>query len=441
MRFVWLSLLCALLPGFGLAALMTGAWAVGLPRGAWYTAAVQVHAVSLLMGWGGAMILGVGLHFLPRLRGVKLCGSQWAQPLFWVLAIGLTLRITGQMALGIHTAMGGDPMISLNAAVAVGAIFQMIGVVGLLVILIKTFRSGRPLTENKGFKQIALPLATAALALLFAQVTWCLGTFRGLLHKTPDLTILPVVSQRGAADLMLFAFVMAMAAGMSARLFPLTFRTQAASSGGLKTTAGLLAVGAGFTVLEIVQFPAPSATWSSLAAVFYGCGILVGIFSVRIFHRRKAIPHAQTAYRMREDPAAVGAASAYFWAAAASVFLFASALSHVGAPIPARLAQENLARHAMGAGFMTLLIISVGWKMLPGFGGCLPAGRGRLWCAVVLGNIAAALRIYSLLIFGDGNPAPSWNSLLLPAAGVIAAAAIIAFMLALQTSLRKKPTP
>lgn len=433
-RFVWLSLSCALLPGFGLAALMTGAWAAGWPRGVWHAASVQVHAVSLLMGWGGAMILGVGLHFLPRLRGVKLRGARWAVSLFWVLAGGLVLRMAGQLALGCLPPPGETSMLLLNGAVVSGVVLQTISVAGLLVILISTFRAGRPLRENKGFQQIAPLLAVAALTLFLAQLAWCHGAFQGWMHGAHDLAVLPVASQRGAVDLMLFGFVMAMAAGMSARLFPLTFRTRPASPRGLKMAAVLLAAGAGFTVPEAIQLPTPPLTWSGLAAAFYGCGILTGTFSVRIFHLRKAIPHAQIVYRMREDPAAIGVATAYFWAVMAALFLFALALARAGAPLPAEAAQENLARHAMGAGFMTLLIISVGWKMLPGFGGCLPHGRGLLWCAVALGNAAALLRIFSLLVFGDGGFAHSWNAILLPVAGAAGMAAILAFMLALRAS-------
>lgn len=437
-RFVWLSLLCALLPGFGLAALMTGAWAAGWPRGAWYAASVQVHAVSLLMGWGGAMILGVGLHFLPRLRGVKLRAGRWAKVLFWVLVAGLVLRMLGQLALGGLVAPDKMSALLPNSAVAGGALFQMLGVTGLLGILIATFRAGRPLRENKGFQQIAPLLAVAASTLWLAQIAWCYGACWEWTHGMGHLAILPVAWQRGAIDLMLFGFVMAMAAGMSARLFPLTFRTHPASPNGLKMTATLLALGAGFTVLEAVPLPTPPMAWNALAAAFYGSGILTGAFSVRIFHRRKVIPHAQTACRMREDPAAVGVATAYFWAVVAALFLFAEALAHAGVPIPAQAAQENLARHAMGAGFMTLLIISVGWKMLPGFGGCLPHGRGRLWCAVILGNAATLLRISSLLTFGDMGLAPSWGTVLLPVAGATGMAAILAFMLALQASFRGK---
>jgi len=422
-RFAALSLLCALLPGFSLAVLMTSAWIFNLPRGNWYASAAQIHATSLLTGWGGAMILGVGLHFLPRLRGVKLAAPKAAAALFWVLLLGLVGRIIGQLGLSLLVRPDTVWNLLLKLSVVGGIMGQTLAITGLVVILLATVRAGKPLRENKGFFQIAPLLFVAAASLLLAQLAWCHGALTGWSF---GLALLPINSQALAVDLMLFGFVMAMATGMSARLFPLTFRTHQASVPGLHLTAGLLILGA---LLALFFQPA-------FAAVSFGLGLLVSTFSSRIFHHRKAIPHSQLTYRMREDPAAVGVASAYAWAVIAAAFLFLFALGASGIPIPALLAQKNLARHAMGAGFMTLLIISVGWKMLPGFGGCLPSGRSHLWAAVILGNTAVALRIVSALAFGDGGMEGNGSGLLLPAAGMAGLGAILAFLLALRASYR-----
>lgn len=424
-RFIALSLLCALLPGFGLAVLMTSAWGFGIPRGTWYAAATQVHAVSLLAGWGGAMILGVGLHFLPRLRGVKLAAPGAAAALFWLLLLGIAGRVCGQLTLAVAPHSDSILALLLNAFVAGGVLLQTFAVVGLLTILITTFRSGKPLRENKGFQQIAPLLLVAALGLLFAQFAWCQGAFTGW---SSGLATLPPASQEAGVDLMLFGFVMAMGIGMSARLFPLTFRTHQAPAAGLQITAILLALGLLLTLLSRPAF----------AASFFGLGILTGTFSSRIFHRRKVIPHSQIVYRMREDPAAVGVACAFLWAVMAAGLLLLFTLGKFGVPLPALLIQKNLARHALGAGFMTLLILSVGWKMLPGFGGCLPSGRGFLWCAVILGNTSVTLRLVSALVFGDGGFEKSPAGYLLPMAGLAAFAAILAFLLALRASYRSK---
>ena len=67
--FVWTAVMLALTAGFGLGRMLFAAPVLGLPVGAWWPAAAQVHAHVQLFGWAGLMVLGVAFHFLPRLRG------------------------------------------------------------------------------------------------------------------------------------------------------------------------------------------------------------------------------------------------------------------------------------------------------------------------------------------------------------------------------------
>lgn len=144
-------------------------------------AAIQTHSVALLMGWGGAMILGVALYFLPRLRGVKLARAQWAPVWFWLLALGLALRIGGQLLLAtLNLIEPGWSVAWLNRGVVAGVALQAIGVGGLLGLLLITFRAGRPLKANEGFRQIAPLLGVAAFALSLAQLAWGAGVIQGL---------------------------------------------------------------------------------------------------------------------------------------------------------------------------------------------------------------------------------------------------------------------
>jgi uncharacterized protein involved in response to NO len=78
----------ALTPGFGLGGMLFAAPALGLPVGAWWPAAAQVHAHVQLFGWAGLMVLGVAFHFLPRLRGRPLAHRERAPAVLWLLAGG-----------------------------------------------------------------------------------------------------------------------------------------------------------------------------------------------------------------------------------------------------------------------------------------------------------------------------------------------------------------
>jgi len=441
LRFVRLSLLCALLPGFGLATLMVSARMWSVPAGLWSLAAIQTHASALIMGWGAAMILGVALHFLPRLRGVKLAHPGCVNVLFWFLAAGLTCRVVGQPLLAALAPSGSGPSVAwLNGVIAAGVAFTASALVGITAVLFGTFRAGPPLDKNKGFKQVAPLLALAALALIVAQLVLCWGA-GGVLMKGGSLSVLPVLQQAVAVDLLLYGFVAAGGIAMSSRLFPLTFRTQLPHPRGLQIAAALLAGGViltSFGVFDAVPASVARAVQNGASVLFAG-GLLSGAWAVRIFHARKPITGARNPYRVWEDPAAVGVWSAYAWTGVAAALLLLPALREAGATIPVELLQKNLPRHALGVGYMTLLILSVGWKMLPGFGGGQPRGRPLLWSAVLLGNLAGVLRILPAVIPAQGNPGESWGERLFPFAGLAGLAAVAAFALALHDSFRKPP--
>jgi uncharacterized membrane protein (UPF0136 family) len=228
------------------------------------------------------------------------------------------------------------------------------------------------------------------LAVAGGALVWRVGLGRRSDAKSDDtkqsLALLPNAPSGMAADLMLCGFVPAVSLAMSARLFPLTFRTRLATPRTVRR-AGLLAIGIILSLLE-TRLSASLAGW---AAVFQAAGLLVGTFSVRIFHSRKPTHRTTSANRPRRDPAAVGVVTAYIWASVAAIFLLLQALPAAGLPIPVQLTESNLSRHAIGVGFMTLLIVSVGWKMLPGFAGRQPHGRGLLWCTVFSGSLTAFL--------------------------------------------------
>lgn len=439
LRFVVMALLSALLPGFGLITFVVITVATGGGSGAWYHAAIQAHGTAMLMGWGGAMILGVALHFLPRLRGAKLVGREWVTALFWLLAGGLTLRIVGQFCGATPDATAHPTAVTMmTIAVAGGVWLQAVAVWGLLAVLAATFRAGPPLSKTHGFRQIAPLLLVAASALALAQLLWSVSVLGNLLHGR-KLSILPLGPQWAAEDLMLFGFIAAISIAMSSRLFPLTFRIQLPCPRWLKIAASFLASGVALTLaggLEMIADPW-AGRCAGLAALADAAGLLAGTVGVQVFRHRKPIVGNQPPYQITEDPAAVGVASAYLWVVVAALFLLGFGLHQFGVHVPLPLADRNLARHTAGAGFMTLLILSVGWKMLPGFGGGRPRARGLMWTAVALGNAAALLRILPALLSWAISAERDWNRLFFPVAGIAGLSTILAFALALMISLRK----
>lgn len=95
-------------------------------------------------------------------------------------------------------------------------------------------------------------------------------------------------------------------------------------------------------------------------------------------------------------------------------------------------------RHALGAGFVTLLIVGMGTLLLPGFaGGRAPGGPATagLW----LGNLAAALRVFPVLT-GWLAPAllpPLARAGLMGLGGLLGGATVICLGLVVRGALRE----
>jgi uncharacterized protein involved in response to NO len=82
--------------GFLLATVLTLSLAFSVPLGAWWEAVAQAHGHLQLFGWAGLFVLGVALHFLPRLRGTPLAGASLVPWLLGMMIASLVLRAVSQ---------------------------------------------------------------------------------------------------------------------------------------------------------------------------------------------------------------------------------------------------------------------------------------------------------------------------------------------------------
>src|SRR5690348_4772127 len=92
------ALVIGVVGGFALAAMLTVTRMLGV-TGLWWAAAAQAHGHLQLYGWAGLFVLGVALHFVPRLRGAPLAGAGWIPAILWAQAGSLGLRAIGQTLL------------------------------------------------------------------------------------------------------------------------------------------------------------------------------------------------------------------------------------------------------------------------------------------------------------------------------------------------------
>lgn len=431
--FVVLAHAAALVPGFTVGGLL--AWAAwrGWPVTRAYAALAQAHGHAQLVGWGGGMILGVALHFLPRLRGSRLAHPRAVPPLFALFAAGLLLRLGGQVVPAFTGATAG---IGLRAVVAAGAAAELAAAAGLVLLLLRTAASGPAPGEKRAFAAVQALFAGAFASLLAALALWTAaaapwrpaGPGGLLLESRYD-----VLARRLALE----GFVVGVSLAMSSRLFSLFFRTRPSHPrllhlAGMLVAAGLLAAG-----MAAILPPQPPARWLRAAGdLLEGLGILAGTAAVRVFASRASFPGDRGAYRVWRDPAGMGALTAYAWAVLGAVALLRSGLAGLGADLLPGPVAEDLPLHALGAGFMTLLILAVAPVMLPGFAGRRMASPALVAWAVGLGNLAALLRTAPGWAVALGAGAVPWALPAMAAGGLAGLAAVALQAVHLALSLR-----
>src|SRR5450759_5165013 len=86
------ALLIGTCGGFALATVLTLTPILGFVTGPWWLAVAQAHGHLQLYGWAGLFVIGVALHFVPRLRGNPLALPRLVPWLLRALVVGLLLR-------------------------------------------------------------------------------------------------------------------------------------------------------------------------------------------------------------------------------------------------------------------------------------------------------------------------------------------------------------
>ncbi len=388
--FVQLSLAFALSGGFLVGGALFAARSLGVPAGSWWTSAGQAHGHIQLFGWAGLMVFGVGFHFLPRLRGVSLASPHLTRPVLALLAIGLLLRVLIQPAL----ATGADgPLTGILAiALVLSGLFELAGATLAIAILVRTLRQ-RAVQKKRidqgpvfafflvAFISFWLALAANAVGLLFA-VRGATGTVSSGMDS---LTV----------ALALYGFLIPVAVAMSSRTFPLYFQTFQPRNRLLVAGLAVLMIGLG---LRLAGDLTDASLAGGIGRVALAGAIILFCVGLGIFGKRRQLPRKTV--QPVADPLQLHAITAYGWLAIAAVVLVLEGLGMLGLPAPALTPDAE--RHAIGAGFVTILILGVGAHLLPGFAR-LPLRSQRLtWGTLVLGNLAALLRVAPVLFASHG---------------------------------------
>ena len=389
--FVWASIVAAATAGFGFGAAAFAVSALGLKAGGWWPAMTQAHGHLQIFGWGGLMALGVGFFFLPRLRGAPLAAPSLQPWILGLMVAGLALRAIAQPVLAVA---GG---VVLGAALAASGLLELAAVTLAVGALAATARGGPPLRQRPGLVPVlpylvvafvALWLALAANAVLTIAAAWSLD---------------PLVSFRGdslVVQMGLAGFLVPVSVAMSARSFPLFLWLRVPSSSALRLSLVPFLVGLALRLWGTMGGPPAGALVGDLleGAALVAFAVVVQVVPLR---RREG-------RRPSEDPHYVKPVEyllvpAYVWLVVAGLLDVASGAQLFGFSLPASADMEI---HALGSGFLTLLILGMGQRMLPGFASRQLASVGLVWATALLGNASAILRVGPLI----GAAVAGWPS-------------------------------
>jgi uncharacterized protein involved in response to NO len=368
----------------------------------------QAHGHVQLYGWAGLFIIGVALHFLPRLRGTPLAVPRLVPWILAALVTGLLLRALSQP---LYLATGAGAWSMLLVASGVLECAALVAVIALLGI---TARRGPRMATRPAFLGV-FPFVVGAFCAL--GIASCINLV-SVVQASLSMGLVPPTTDTLNVTLGLFGFLVPMALAMSAQSLPMYAGLVAFPRRIMWPLAGVYDTGLVLISIGTLAGSQQSAWPGALngLGMFLLGGVLLIFISVfmRMLRTRGRLPEkvarlarspevARRNYqkRVRDERNAYGpfvalVASAYLWALLGGVLLIVDGLDMLFGQPP--LFAIDAIRHSLAVGFITLLICGISPRMIPGFSGGKIASPGLVSATLWLGNTAALLRVGSLLL-------------------------------------------
>jgi uncharacterized protein involved in response to NO len=363
---------------------------------------IQAHGHAQLFGWVGSFILGISLYILPKFRGrpLKSFSLVW---LIWGLW-------TAGVALRWWVGVGGT---AWRFGLPASAVLEFAAFVLSQKVLV--FNG----SERKGKKPEDLGswLGIWGFASLGAALILNLGLsfWVALMCGAP---VFPPEWDHTFLILMVWGFAVVMAWGFSTRFVTVFLGLHPPHH----QAAGKFSIG----IVALLAL--------ALARQFFLADLLIlalsvyAIWALRLFH--KPARRAKLAGAYRHYPAFIRLA--YAWLVAAAILGVAADL------VPGATGLGGASRHAVTVGFIALLILALGPRMLPSFLNGRELFSTR-WMAASLWLLSAGclLRVSSEAVaysLGGG----AWN--LLPVSAYLEFAGVLAFVVNMVATLAQ-PLP
>jgi len=351
---------------------------------------LQAHGHAQVFGWIGSFILGIGFYSVPKLRGRAKAAfaAAWACWAMWTL--GVALRWFANVY-----AWHWRALLPLSAVLELAA----------FALFFHAVSQHRPQTSNKSRLELWVwVVISASVGLAFVLVANLAGCLGGALYGT-DPAFAPRFDQAYLA-LMAWGFLAPFVWGFSAKWLPVFLGLEP-----LRPALLLMAV-----VVNFVGVLLAFMGWRGVATQLFVAGAVLAITALRIFERSRK--EAKTRGVHSSFPFFVRAA--YLWLLVAALLGAAAARWDVSGGI------WGASRHALTVGFIAVMVLCVGQRVLPAFAAMRLLWSTRLmFAALALVTAGCTLRVScEILAYQDYA---SWAWRLLPVSAIAELAGLTAF--------------
>lgn len=314
-------------------------------------AIVQSHGHVQLYGWVALFIMGVAYHVLPRLKGVDLPGTLLPRLSLAAMAAGVIIRGAAQAAEAGSLSRVGY-LIGGNLEIVAVLLFVSL-TAPLIAAVPSREKFERWLTAGNLFFALATFVQVGAVGALMAFDTLTVPAF----IETPFL------------GLFLIGFVGFWILGISARTLPVFMGLKDTSASGM--TFSFIALTLGVPLFGLgeglfIYSPTPVSRWLLAAgAVIGAAGMLAFPAALKIFRRPEPAGPGMESDRGFEK----FIRASYAWLVVSALMLLTISLVQAisGEAVPH--AYVGSFRHALTVGFITMMMVGMGSRILPIFSG------------------------------------------------------------------------
>lgn len=367
-------------------------------------AGTQAHGHAQIYGWAGLFIMGVAYFSAPKFMQSRMSSLAPAWAVFGLMTTGIVLRAVAQ-PLAAQPAFGW--LVLASAIVELVAVIIFVADLGLVFA-----RSRLPRQSFHVFIYASLAALTGLAAWNFALVV---PLWRGQARVIPD------PSNASFLYLAIFGFIVNMILGYSLRLLPVFL--------GLRPTRKTLVIPA--LVLFNSGVLARLLHWPLASGLLGFAGSAVYLFALRIFEP----PASYVKVRGVDASFPWFVRMAYAWFAVATTMVLGGDLHAQLAGAPAPHIYVGAWRHAVTVGFITTLMVGLGYRLLPLFIGVDLWRPGWMRPAFWLMAVGNATRVTFELLAATGE---RWAYLIMGTSGVMELAALGLFSISIWKTLSQR---